>query len=226
MPVLPLRTAGGPDGSGPQARDVDRLIIAGWTGRDREAMEAHIRELEALGVRRPATTPVYYRASAALLTTEGRIEVLGTASSGEAEAVVFVFDDGLWLGVGSDHTDREVETYRISVSKQMCAKPIGPDLWPLDDVADHWDELILRSWAVDDDGRRPYQEGRCATMTHPHDLLAGYGEVGAGTAMFCGTHPVIGEIRHASAFELELEDPVLGRRLSHRYEVESLPIVG
>ena len=29
------------------------LVIAGWTGRNVEALEAHIRELEALGVKRP-----------------------------------------------------------------------------------------------------------------------------------------------------------------------------
>jgi hypothetical protein len=38
-----------------------QLIIAGWTGRDRVAQEKHIAELEALGVRRPPSTPVYYR---------------------------------------------------------------------------------------------------------------------------------------------------------------------
>ena len=31
----------------------------------------------------------------------------------------------LWVGVGSDHTDREVETYGVTVSKQMCDKPIA-----------------------------------------------------------------------------------------------------
>lgn len=223
MTVLALHTGTGTDA---RHRLVDQLIIAGWTGRDKAAMEAHIAELEQLGVRRPSSTPVYYRASADLLTTGPGIQVLGGASSGEVEAVVFAFEDGLWLGVGSDHTDREVEAYGISVSKQMCAKPIGDQLWAFDDVADHWDDLILRSWAVTGAHRRLYQEGSCVSMTHPRDLLAGFGDVGRATAMFCGTHAVIGEIGHAEAFDLELEDPVLGRKLTHRYRVESLPIAG
>ena len=36
---------------------VRTLIIAGWTGRDRAAVEKHIVELEAVGVPRPASVP-------------------------------------------------------------------------------------------------------------------------------------------------------------------------
>jgi hypothetical protein len=38
---------------------VKQLVIAGWTGRDINAFEAHIRELEAIGVRRPKSTPIF-----------------------------------------------------------------------------------------------------------------------------------------------------------------------
>ncbi|OYX11437.1 MAG: hypothetical protein B7Z15_11810, partial [Rhizobiales bacterium 32-66-8] len=43
-------------------------VIAGWTGRDKVALEKHIVELEELGVARPASTPIYYRCAAARLT--------------------------------------------------------------------------------------------------------------------------------------------------------------
>ena len=46
---------------------VRQAIIAGWTGRDREALERHIEELEAIGVKRPASTPIYYRVAASRL---------------------------------------------------------------------------------------------------------------------------------------------------------------
>ena len=45
-----------------------RLIIAGWTGRDAAALEAHIVELEVLGIARPKAVPMFYRVDAALLT--------------------------------------------------------------------------------------------------------------------------------------------------------------
>jgi hypothetical protein len=90
-------------------RRVRELVIAGWTGRDVAALEKHIRELEAIGVKRPKTTPIFYRVAAALLTSDDTIEVLGDQSSGEAECVVYSFDSGLFVGVGSDHTDRKAE---------------------------------------------------------------------------------------------------------------------
>ena len=52
---------------------IEQAVIAGWTGRDAEAVEKHIKELEALGVKRPATTPIFYRVGAARLTTEASI---------------------------------------------------------------------------------------------------------------------------------------------------------
>ncbi len=39
-------------------------VIAGWTGRDPVARDHHIKELEALGIAPPASTPIYYRCSA------------------------------------------------------------------------------------------------------------------------------------------------------------------
>src|SRR6185437_6656338 len=34
---------------------IKQLVVAGWTGRDPVAVEKHIRELEELGVKRPAS---------------------------------------------------------------------------------------------------------------------------------------------------------------------------
>jgi len=106
-------------------------VIAGWTGRDPVAREKHIAELMALGVARPATTPIYYRVSASRLTTATQIEAVGENSSGEVEPVLIRDAGKVWIGVGSDHTDRKVETYNVTASKQMCDKPIAPELWPI-----------------------------------------------------------------------------------------------
>ena len=207
---------------------IEQAIIAGWTGRDAEAVEKHIKELEALGVKRPATTPIFYRVAASRLTTEGAIEVLGGQSSGEAEFVLLQTAGELWVGTGSDHTDREVEAYGVSVSKQMCEKPIAPKFWRYAEVGGHWDSLILRSHAVIDGKRVLYQEGPVTAMRHPQDLIERYSKGGLadGTLMFCGTLPVHGGLRPAERFEFELEDPVLHRTIGHGYDVVSLPILG
>ena len=89
--------------------EIDSLVIAGWTGRNVEALEAHIKELEAIGVKRPKSVPIFYRVACSLLTTTKAIEVMADKSSGEVEFVLFALNDGLWLGVGSDHTDRKAK---------------------------------------------------------------------------------------------------------------------
>lgn len=205
--------------------EIIKLVIAGWTGRDRAAVEAHIRELEELGVPRPSTTPVYYRVSSALLTSAATIEVAGESSSGEVEFVILKHEGTLFVGVGSDHTDRKVETYNITVSKQMCAKPVAPTLWPFDELKSHWHQLQLSSY-VDDDVA--YQHGEVTAMLDPEDLIAGLTVDGFpdGTMMFCGTLPAIGGIRPSRKFRLALTDPVLGREIAHHYVVNDLPIVG
>lgn len=209
-------------------RRVRELVVAGWTGRDIAALEKHIRELEAIGVKRPKTAPIFYRVAASLLTTTDTIEVLGDQSSGEAECVVYSLDDGLFVGVGSDHTDRKAEAVGVSLSKQMCAKPVSREVWRLEDVAVHWDKLILRSYVSTDGRRRLYQEGSVAAMRAPTELFKLYcgGPLPAGTAMFCGTLAVHGGIAPSETFEMELEDPVLGRRITHSYRVKTLPDQG
>jgi hypothetical protein len=82
-----------------------QLVIAGWTGRDEAALRKHIRELEELGVKPPKTTPIFYRVAANLLTTASEIQVSGADTSGEVEFVLLAKRDGLWVTVGSDHTD-------------------------------------------------------------------------------------------------------------------------
>ena len=69
----------------PLTLPIDQAVIAGWTGRDPVARDKHIAELEAIGIARPATTPIYYRVSARRLTMEDSIEVCGENSSGEVE---------------------------------------------------------------------------------------------------------------------------------------------
>ena len=200
---------------------VDELIIAGWTGRDEAALRKHIKELEEIGVKPPKSTPIFYRVSADLLTQASRIQVSGPDTSGEVEFVLFSKPDGLWVAVGSDHTDRKAETVGVSLSKQLCAKPVSPASWRYDEVKPHWEKLILRSWS---DGEL-YQEGPVSAMRTPEDLLGRYA-LKPGWAMFCGTLAAKGGIRPAKRFRMELEDPVLKRKLSHEYAIKVLPVEG
>jgi hypothetical protein len=208
---------------GEEARvEVHTAIVAGWVGRDRGAVEEHIAELARLGVPRPSSVPVFYRVSASRLTTADEIEV-SAPSSGEVEAVLLNTGGRLWVGVGSDHTDRDVERYSVAVSKQMCDKPVARELWAFDDVAAHWDELVLRSWV--DDGAL-YQEGRLGSLLSSRDLLSlTRPPLEDGTLMFCGTVAAIGGIRPAGGFRYQLADPVLERAIEGAYRLRWLPLV-
>jgi hypothetical protein len=207
------------------------LVIAGWTGRDHVAVENHIRELAELGVKAPARTPMFYRVAASLLTTAESVDVIGTDSTGEVEFLLLNNDGKWWVGVGSDHTDREAETVGVTLSKQLCPKPLAPELWSFDDIEAHWDELVLRSYAISGSARTLYQEGNVSAMRCPRDLVDLYrqstaSEFSPGTLMFCGTLPVQNGIRWADTFVIELQDPALGRTIVHRYECRALPVEG
>lgn len=217
------------DTTTPLTLAIDQMVIAGWTGRDPVARDKHIAELQEMGVAPPASTPIYYRASARRLTLEDRIECCGGDSSGEVEFVLIGWQGRVFVGCGSDHTDRKVEAYNVTVSKQMCDKPIASTLWELEDVIGHWDRMILRSYAWIKGERVLYQEGTLDAMLPVTDLIA-RGFDGKtfpdGCAMFGGTFAAKGGIRPADRFEFELEDPVLKRMIKHGYDVVTLPVLG
>ena len=137
--------------------------------------------------------------------------------------------DRLWVTVGADHTDRKLESYGVAVSKQVCPKVVGRTAWRFEEVEPHWDRLMLRSFIEEGGKKVLYQEGPLARIREPRELIAGWRNgdkrLPAGVAMFCGTMPAIGAIRSSPRFEMELDDPVLGRKLSHAYHVQGVPIV-
>ena len=200
---------------------ISQLVIAGWTGRDEAALRKHIKELEEIGVKPPKTTPIFYRVSASLFCHADEIQVSGPDTSGEVEFVLTRDENDLRVSVGSDHTDRKAETIGVSLSKQLCAKPVSRESWRYDEVKPHWERLVLRSWA---DGEL-YQEGPVSAMRSPEDLLQRY-PLKPGGAMFGGTLAARGGIRPASRFAMELEDPVLRRKLRHEYRIMVLPVEG
>jgi len=210
-----------------------QLIIAGWTGRDAAAIQHHIEELAAIGVPAPSSVPLYYRVGANLLTQSALIDALGVQSSGEAEPMFFFAAGEWWLTVGSDHTDRQVETYSVAVSKQMCAKPMATSAWRWSDVEKYQDELELSSRIVEDGQWVGYQKGTFASLRPLVSLRDGIfvAEGGEeGRFMTCGTLGVIpnarGEgIRPAAEMEIEIRDPRLQRSIVHRYAVQALEVV-
>ena len=218
------------DTAGRRSIAIDNLVVAGWTARDRAAVDHHIEELAALGVPAPSRVPLFYRVSATLLTQRDRVEVLGEETSGEVEPVLLDDGETLWLGLGSDHTDRRLERVSVAASKQVCPKVVAPRLWRLDAVSDRVDSLELSSWVDEGQGPVLYQQGRLAAIRPLAELveaspLGREGRLAPGTLMMCGTLGAKGGVRPARHFRMELRDPATGRCITHGYETVPLPVI-
>ena len=136
--------------------------------------------------------------------------------------------DGRWLvGVGSDHTDRALESQSIAKAKLSCDKPVSATFWDLRDVREHWDQLVLTAWAGAPGAEATYQSAHLADLMTPEAIreeLAARVPDSDDAAIFSGTLPVIGgEFNYGSCFRAELSDPVLGRSLRCSYRVSVLP---
>lgn len=207
---------------------VARVLDAGFTGKNREGAMKHVEELKAHGVAAPDRIPAYFAVTRELVTTDDEIEVLGNDTSGEVEVVFLFKGDQTYIGVGSDHTDRELEKDSIPKSKVICPKVVSREVWKLADVAPHWERLKLQSWIEVDGQRTLYQEGSLADFLTIGDFLDGVRSVvkdGAldGMVLYMGTMPSLGgQLLFSPTFEGRLSDDVLGRELSFRYSIRPM----
>ncbi len=185
-----------------------RLLAGGYTGRDPAAVEEHIAELALLGVPRPAHVPWIFVANPQALQVDGTVYAYDGTSSGEAEYVLLIDRDDVFVCIGSDHTDRGLESLSIEKSKQIYPKILSRQIWRLDDLLPRWDDLRLRSRVGEGDGLEDYQDGTLSQLIRPERLLELIGpDPGAGTVVFSGTLPVLGgNVRPAPRFEAELFD--------------------
>lgn len=198
----------------------DEVIVAGYTGRDRAAVQAHIDELEEIGVAPPPMVPMFYDVPVPLATSEARILVDGARTSGEVEPVIIGHGGRWYLGVGSDHTDRDIETRDIGESKASAPKPVGPRVIPLEAALEVWDDIEVECH-VDD---RLYQRATLKSLLRPTDLLDEMAERGrppkGDVLMFGGTVPLEGgQFVYGSVYDLELRLPD-GTALKHTYTVK------
>lgn len=207
---------------------VRRMVNAGYAGRDQQEVRRHIEELRREGIPAPASTPTLYPVITDLLILREEIEVVGDRTSGEAEFVLLVGPEVCLVGVGSDHTDRELEAVDVTKAKQVCPNVMAPKVWSLDEVEDHWDAMLLRSWVWEGGLRTLYQEASLEALLPPRELMSFVrsrlkdGRL-EGTVIFSGTVPILTpEIVYGDSFEVELQDPVLDRRLWCRYRVDRL----
>lgn len=201
-----------------------QLTVAGWTGRNREAVDHHIQELADIGISPPTSVPLYYRCSTQLLTQDTQLSMLGEDTSGEAEPFLLRQNGKTWLGLASDQTDRALEAHSVAHSKQVCPKPVADTVWDFDTVSDHLDQIELKSWIQENGEWIPYQEGTLEMILPLTELIQG-AELQDGGAMLCGTLAAIGGVRPAKQFKMAMHDPVTGQSIEAEYTTENLPVI-
>lgn len=194
-------------------------VVAGYTGRDIADVQRHIDELAEIGVAPPPEIPMFYPMPSDLFTTEHKHAAANNSlHSGEVEPAYIRHAGKYYLGIGSDHTDRDLEAVDIGESKQACPKPVSAKVIPVEDFSQFaLDDCIARSWV---DGVL-YQEGALSGLRPAKeiiDLLINRSNLGAADFVCLGgTLPLIDKKFTAGAewrVRIDLPD---GRFLEHTY---------
>jgi hypothetical protein len=145
--------------------DVRRVGCSRNASRNVETTERFLEETRSKGYQVHGAAAVCFR-SRYLLTNEDVIEVQGPHTSGEVEFVALRHGGNFYISVGSDHNDRSLEAlwtamlgkvYDTAKTKQMVPAAVAKDAWLYDDVRDHWDEIVLKSFVTVSDRRVLYQ---------------------------------------------------------------------
>ena len=206
----------------------DRMVNAGYVGKNQEEVRRHIEELAAKGIPGPKSIPVLYPVVCSVLSLEPTIEVYGNETSGEVEYVLcIVTEDEVYVGLGSDHTDRHLEETDIPRAKQICPNLMGRTVWPLEEVESHWDDLLINAHVVKDGKDTLYQEGRLGLLLNPAELMSFVKSKIPGPLenliIYSGTMGMLtGEFVFGQKFSAKLIDEKLNRRLEISYDIRPL----
>jgi Protein of unknown function (DUF2848) len=196
----------------------------GYTGRNKEKTFLHIKELAGIGVPEPEEIPSLYPVRQSSLTQNGTLEVLGNQTSGEAE-IVLIFGnkpEEIYVTVGSDHTDRSLETIDINKSKQVCDKPFAKKAWKLDRIVGHWDKLELSSRIYVNGKWEDYQQDTIESiipLQEIKDYLSRKKVSFTNSIVFSGTVPLLDGFKYGEKFRMTFTDPVLEDKIVSEYEI-------
>jgi hypothetical protein len=199
-------------------------------GRNLQAVKAHIEELRREGISPPSSVPMIFPVLSHNITTADQIEVVGNKTSGEAEFVLLLDGQNIFVGVGSDHTDRDLERYSIVKSKQVCHNVVSSKVWRYKEIESYWDDLLIQSWTKATEGEEwvLYQKAPLGTIISAAEIMDLVrsrirDHQADGLVIFSGTIPTLTrEIIFGSAFRAELIDERLGRNLICEYRVTRL----
>lgn len=211
----------------PQSCDLAAVYNAGYTGRDQSVVQAHIDELAEQGISGPAEVPTLFSVPTYMVLQETDVEVEHAKTSGEAEWAMLYRGEDLspLLTVASDHTDRAVEAFSVTSSKQLSPNLLGTRAWPLDEITEQLDDIALRSTVLVNGEWVLLQEGTVGDLISPLDWLdrlRDLNRLAPGTLLLGGTLPMRDPAKQfADAWSVELVLPT-GESIGVEYKVNKL----
>lgn len=203
------------------------LIISGFAVKDRILALKHIEEMKQSGLSVPEKIPAFYSIDPALITDSPDIQVGSKETSGEVEPVLITTGGKMYIGVGSDHTARDLGRKDIEESKEACGKPISREVFELEYALKNWKHLSLRSFTLDNGKEILYQEGKVTSLLQIHEILDGIREWNGSidlqeSAIFLGTVPLAtGDFVYSDWYRVELTDEKNEKTLNREYRVKN-----
>ena len=225
------------NGVTPRTFEVGSVAGARFTARDVETTRKQMDEqLAAEGHFSSATftNPSIFRIARYLLTQDTAFEVQGTMTGGEGEVVAIRDGGEVFISVGSDQCDRELDPIFPDKPKQMCPHPVATTAWPYAEVEDHWDDLRIQSTVTTQGHAVPLQDSRLealVTLDYLRDMPS-VQSLPDVAVLFCGSSPFLDSAEEAvkeynlspfttwgvgDAFFVRLYDPVLERAIEHSF---------
>lgn len=211
----------------PKEFDIQALCGLGFTSKNREIIQAHIDEQLALGITTSQDIPHYFLCWPGLLNFENRLFVVGKDTSGEVEFTIVKGEDKrIYIGLISDHCDRQVSALKVTKSKQVCSRPVCRQLWLWEDVKDHWDQITLKAYQYVGTKKVLYQEGTMGDyipLPEIIDFAEGSMKRDRNYLVMSGTVATVSGYFENNGFMGEMRDPVLGRSLMVDYQLDIFP---
>ena len=225
--------------------NVSRVGCSRNSSRDIGATTQYINEIKQTGYKMHGPAGIAFK-SRYLLTNETLIEVQGPQTSGEAEFVIFTYNDSLYLTVGSDHNDRSLGVMWTEMlgkvddtakSKQMVPAVMSDKAWLYEDIKSHWDKLIVSSKVTFSNKLVLYQQYKLSQLLDVQYYIHNENWIlQEGSVLLGGSGPLVDNIPDKvykgqkdlegvdfpKDFHIEITDPVLNRSISHKYDVVSL----
>ena len=185
------------------------------------------------------TNPSIFHISRYLLTQAPDFEVQGPLTGGEAEVVAIRSGEDLFISVGSDQCDRELDALFPDKPKQMCPHPIATTAWPYGEVAEHWDSLRIYSQVVVGTHTVRLQDCELSELVDLEYLstMDTVRSLADPMFLYCGAAPFLASVEETveqaglpketakgvgDEFHVRLHDPVLDRTIEHQFSAVPL----